>query len=112
MALTKLTDNVSNVSSLDDKPSLSSTELKRVFDRGNESIKEYINTILIPELEERTYELINDLTSGGTTKVLSAEMGKKLNNEIACHSFHSLPLNDEFSLRSPSMTRISRTISL
>ena len=41
MALTKLTDNVSNVSSLDDKPSLSSTELKRVFDRGNESIKEY-----------------------------------------------------------------------
>ena len=81
MALTKLTDNVSNVSSLDDKPSLSSTELKRVFDRGNESIKEYINTILIPELEERTYELINDLTSGGTTKVLSAEMGKKLNNE-------------------------------
>ena len=81
MALTKLTDNVSNVSSLDDKPSLSSTELKRVFDRGNESIKEYINTILIPELEERTYELINDLTSGGTTKVLSDEMGKKLNNE-------------------------------
>ncbi len=81
MALTKLTDNVSNISNLDDKPAISADELKRLFDRGSETIKKYINEILIPELQKSTTEVVNNLTSGGTTKSLSAEMGKKLNDE-------------------------------
>lgn len=81
MALPKLTDNVSNISNLDDKPSLSADDLKKIFDKGSETIKKYINEILIPEVEKGTTEIVNNLATGGTTKALSAEMGKKLNNE-------------------------------
>lgn len=81
MPITKLTDNVSNISNLDDKPNLSADDLKKLFDKGNETIKEYINNILIPEIEDGTREIVNDLSTGGTTKALSAEMGKKLNTE-------------------------------
>jgi len=81
MSLTKLTENVSNVSNLADKPSISADELKRIFDKGNETIKKYINEVLIPEVEKGTTEIVNNLNTGGTTKALSAEMGKKLNEE-------------------------------
>lgn len=81
MSLQRLTDNVSNISTLDDKPSLSADELKRLFDKGSETIKKYINEVLIPEVEKGTTEIVNNLAIGGTDKALSAEMGKKLNNE-------------------------------
>lgn len=81
MSLTRFTDNVSYISNLDDKPSISADELKRLFDKGSETIKRFINEVLIPEVEKGTTEIVNNLTTGGTTKALSAEMGKKLDAE-------------------------------
>lgn len=78
MSLPRLTDNVSNISNLDDKPSISADELKKLFDKGSETIKKYINEALIPEVEKGTTEIVNNLTTGGTTKSLSAEMGREL----------------------------------
>lgn len=81
MSMTKLTDNVSIISNLDDKPSISADELKRLFDKGSETIKNFINEVLIPEVEKGTTEIVNNLNAGGTAKALSAEMGKKLDME-------------------------------
>lgn len=58
MSLTKLTENLNNVSSLPDKPALNSNELKQVFDESGNTIKEYINTILTEEMDK----IIADLT--------------------------------------------------
>ena len=77
----KLNANVNIISTLDDKPTLSSTELKRKFDEGPEIIKNYINNILVPAMNNGNIVIVNDLTTGGTNKVASAEMVKKLNNE-------------------------------
>ena len=78
MKLTKFSENVSNITNLNDKPSIEAQELKRLFDKGNEDIKNYLNNVLIPELEDGTGSIINDLVTGGTDKSLSAEMGKEL----------------------------------
>lgn len=55
MAITKLTADLSNISKLDDQPNdiggLSAAELKAEFDKAGNSIKEYINSVLLPELE-------------------------------------------------------------
>lgn len=79
--ITKFNENVNIISSLPDKPTQSAEELKADFDKGANLIKEYINTILIPQLEAGIYPIINNLTTGGSTSSLSAEMGKRLNEE-------------------------------
>lgn len=88
MALTKLTADMNNHQSLPDKPALSAEELQILFDKAPNDIKDFINQILIAELDKIVMELkdgkinvdkiINDLTTGGATNVASAEMVKQL----------------------------------
>lgn len=112
MSLTKLTENLNKVSSLPDRPTLQSDELKAIFDEAGNSIKDYINEILIEELEKlfsdtskenkTTLELANTLktkldgidngatktainntlTSTSTSEALSANQGKSLKDLI------------------------------
>lgn len=85
-SLTRFTANVSNHQSQPDKPALTSTELKQLFDKAPEDIKDYLNSVLLPELEEfinkmiSTSDIENDVTIGGTSRVASAEVAKVLNN--------------------------------
>lgn len=81
MSVPNLTENVSFITNLDDKPTLSADDLKKTFDKGSETIKEYINDTLVPAINSGTVTIVNDLTTGGTTKAGSAEMIKKLNTE-------------------------------
>ena len=53
MSFTKLTEDVENVSKLDDKPTLTASDLKAVFDKGCKDIKIAINN-LIDELHSKT----------------------------------------------------------
>lgn len=46
---------------------------------NNNNIKFYANSSLKKTITLTTPEVVNDLTTGGTNKVLSAEQGKKLN---------------------------------
>lgn len=54
MALTKLNAEMDHISRLADMPldeGLSTAELKARFDAGGRQIKEYLNTVLLPELD-------------------------------------------------------------
>lgn len=81
MSLSRLNANLNIISSLPDKPTLEVADLKSKFDEASNIIKEYINTVLIPGIENGEIPLTNSLITGGTTSALTAEMGKKLNNE-------------------------------
>jgi len=81
MSISKFNENVNIITSLPDKPTISASELKIAFDTSANLIKTYINTVLIPEVEAGIKPVVNNLTAGGSTSVLSAEMGKKLNLE-------------------------------
>lgn len=50
MALTELTSNLNIHQSHPDQPALSADELKEDFDKAGNLIKEYLNEILLPEL--------------------------------------------------------------
>lgn len=52
MSLTKLTENLNNVSNLSDKPSLQADELKAVFDKAGNTIKDYINETLTEDINK------------------------------------------------------------
>ena len=84
MPITKFTKNMSIISALDDEPNevggLTAAELKAKFDEGGVALKEYINTVLIPALEnlgiETTVQLPTEagfkymrLNSSGTLEV-------------------------------------------
>lgn len=96
MNLTKLTDNLNNVSSLPDKPVLDSDELKEVFDKAGNSIKHYINEVLTDEIEKLISNSIenakliveNNLTSTSAVNALSAQQGKVLNDKITGTVLH------------------------
>lgn len=57
MALTTFDEDVENISALSDQPNdndgLSADELKALFDKASVDIKNYINNVLIPELEDK-----------------------------------------------------------
>lgn len=90
MSLTKLTENLNKVSSLPDKPTLQSDELKAVFDEAANLIKAYINEILTEEIEKLVSDTAkttkttveNVLTSSNTTNALSAAQGTLLKGLI------------------------------
>lgn len=52
MSITKFGKDVNNVQNLPDSPSLTPQELKKIFDKAGIDIKEYINEILIKEIDE------------------------------------------------------------
>ncbi len=79
MQLSECNAKVNYISELQDSPSLTTAELKAAFDAGGESIKTYLEATLLPELEAGIPDVVNDLTTGGTTAALSAEQGKTLN---------------------------------
>lgn len=63
MEFTKFTKSVNNVQSLPDKPALETEELKRVFDLAGIDIKDYINNILLNEVEEQISSINIKLTN-------------------------------------------------
>lgn len=86
MSLTKLTENLNKVSSLPEKPTLTSAELQAVFDESGNAIKSYINNTLTGEVESLITTTVqanktvveNNLTSTSTTNALASAQGKVL----------------------------------
>lgn len=91
MSLSKLNENLNNHQSLPDQPSLTSQELKVLFDKASNDIKTYINNTLTAEIDTLisniqsgkidVSKIVNNLTTGGANNVASAEMVKQLNND-------------------------------
>ena len=76
MSLTKLTENLNNVSSLPDKPSLQAEELKALFDMAGNTIKLYLNEVLTQEIDTIITEITNSITGNKTeltTKITDIE---------------------------------------
>lgn len=66
MSLTKFNESVTNHQSLPDKPTLSSAELKTLWDKAGVDIKNYLNQILTEEIDSKISEFqtkINNNTS-------------------------------------------------
>ena len=88
MALPKLTENLNNHQSQPDKPALTADELKRLFDKAPNDIKEYINDILTVAIDTLiqnlqsgkidTNKIVNSFETGGENNVASAELTKNL----------------------------------
>lgn len=57
MSLTKFNESVTNHQSLPDKPTLSSAELKTLWDKAGVDIKNYLNQILTEELDSKESNL-------------------------------------------------------
>lgn len=81
MNFTKLDKDLSHVSALPDIPTLENgytpEGLKKIFDRAGEDIKEYINTVLISELENSGAERIG---TAEIETVQGASVQEKLEN--------------------------------
>ena len=73
-------EDMNIIQALDDKPTLNSDLIKAKFDEAGNKIKNYMNGTLVPAIRACDAEIVNNLVSGGTTKALSAEMGKQLND--------------------------------
>lgn len=90
MSLTKLTANLNNISSLPDKPTLQSDELKALFDEAGNVIKEYLNEVLTDEVEKLVSDTAkankttveNTLDSDSIANALSSAQGKVLKTLI------------------------------
>ena len=88
MSLPKLNDNLNKVSSLPEKPTLTSAELQAVFDEAGNIIKDYINNTLTGAVESLITTTVNanktvvenNLTSTSTTN--ASAQGKVLNDRI------------------------------
>ena len=93
MAISKFTENINNIQSLADQPTQTATQLKQEFDSAGNSIKTYINNTLTTQIDSAisglesskvaTANIVNDLTTGGSNKVASAETVKTLQNTKA-----------------------------
>jgi len=79
MALQEFSEDVQIISKLLDKPTESPAELKAKFDEASVKIKGYLNNKVVPAVNGISITPVNNLIEGGTTKALSAEMGKTLN---------------------------------
>lgn len=76
-SLTKLTEDLNNVQSLEDQPTITSNELKQTFDKAGNDIKDYINNILIPDVRKALEEVDESLRAELEKKL--AELTKKMN---------------------------------
>lgn len=61
MILTKLNENLNNISNLPDKPSIQADELKAVFDKAGNTIKDYINETLTEEVQTLNKNTKNEI---------------------------------------------------
>ncbi len=90
MSLPKLNDNLNKVSSLPEKPTLTSAELQAVFDEAGNIIKDYLNNTLTGAIETLITTTVNanktvvenTLTSTSITSALASAQGKVLNERI------------------------------
>lgn len=63
MAISKMTDDLNIISSLPDRPTLTSQELKEQFDKASNLIKKYINEKLTEEVATELETTINEAKS-------------------------------------------------
>lgn len=68
MALTKLTANLNTHQSMPDQPALTSKELKEEWDKAPNDIKDYINQILIAELDRILEDKVDKVTGKALSK--------------------------------------------
>lgn len=84
MELSKLNENLNNIQSLPDKPTLTGEELKQEFDKAANVIKEYLNGILTEELISILTELERGVLTGdsaiNTINGIISEMKSKLDS--------------------------------
>jgi hypothetical protein len=70
MALEKLTQDVASISKLDNYPpddvGMTPDKLKQLFDKGSVTIKDYINNVLIPQLESGFIDSITRTSGDGS----------------------------------------------
>lgn len=74
MSLTKLTENLNIHQSLPDKPAQTSTELKELFDRAGNIIKQYINNTLTSEVD-------SNLNTKANSSEVSVSLERKADKE-------------------------------
>ena len=82
MSIQQFEKNMGIISALDDEPNdvggLTSAELKAKFDEGGMSIKEYINTVLLPALEALGVETTVQLPTDAGMKYIRLNADKVL----------------------------------
>ena len=61
MAFTQITKDMSIIQKLADNPTETAAELKAKFDEGGEAVKEYLNSVHLPELEAEVAGLKGDI---------------------------------------------------
>lgn len=110
MNVPKLTENLNIHQSLEDQPTLSSSELKVKFDEAGNKIKDYINNILIEtlllevpkEISEKIRIAIDDINN--TLDTLKGEIDNKLeefNNTVSDNLSKTIN-SDDFTTSSNS----------
>lgn len=62
MAFTMLNADMSIIQKLADNPTETAAELKAKFDEGGEAVKEYLNSVHLPELEAEVTGLKGDIS--------------------------------------------------
>jgi hypothetical protein len=84
MNLTKLTEDLNIHQSLPDQPTLATNELKQKFDEAGNKIKDYINSILTPEIQTGVDNEINSARTAILKSVDSSleELEASIDGEI------------------------------
>lgn len=81
MSLTKCVADTNNISSLPDRPALTSAELKNKFDKAGADIKSFLNNTLTTEVDNALANKVNAeankslMTSTERTKLQGIEVG-------------------------------------
>lgn len=71
MSLPVCTVNTNNIQNLPDSPTLTSNELKQAFDRSSKDLKDYLNDILLPAVEELVRDEKANLEIAINNKILA-----------------------------------------
>lgn len=74
MSLSKFSEAVNNVASLPDKPTLTASQLKAVFDKTGADLKTYLNSTLTTELDTALATKVDSV--GGSRLMTTAEATK------------------------------------
>lgn len=80
--LTKFLTDVKNIQALPDKPAQTSNELKQLFDKAGEDIKNYINNELIIEIKEAFTKIFEVLDNKSEQIETSTKNIRDLENNI------------------------------
>lgn len=101
MALTKFEKDISYISKLADQPNdvsggeLSAADLKAKFDQAGNDIKEYINTVLIPEVTSDIEAAAEGVSSGGEISAEKLADGTVTGRKLADGAVGSSKLADD-----------------